>query len=196
MENAHKRKKQPEIVRRALLDEAAKLAVNEGLGAVTVQAVSVAAGVTKGGLMHHFPSKQELIDALFKDLLNSVGTDLDERIAYDETAYGSFTRAYIDAVLEMGWEGGFSPMAPLSILMLTDAGLRDMWTVWFNARLRRHDATDGDVRLALARFAADGIWLADLAGIEIPNRGVLRERLMEATRPYPETSAKQDTNVT
>lgn len=195
MENAHKRKKQPELVRRALLDEAAKLAVSGGLGAITVQAVSAAAGVTKGGLMHHFPSKQTLVDALFQDLLDSVGTDLDERIELDETPYGSFTRAYVDAVLEMGWEGGFSPMAPLSILMLTDDDLRAKWSAWFNDRLRRHDPTDGDIRLALVRLAADGIWLADLSGIDIPNRGELRERLVDATQPPTDASPKQDTGI-
>jgi hypothetical protein len=49
MGNAYTRIKQPELVRRALLDHAAKLAVEQGLAAVTVQAVSDAAGVTKGG---------------------------------------------------------------------------------------------------------------------------------------------------
>lgn len=182
MDNPHKRKKQPEQVRRALLDAAAKLAVEEGLSAVTVQAVSDAAGVTKGGLMHHFPSKQALVEALFQDLLDTVGFDLDERMADDETAHGSFTRAYVDAVLEMGWEGQFSAMAPLSILMLTDAKLRAMWSTWFNDRLKRHDATDGGMTFALAHLAADGIWLADLGGIDIPNRGELREHLIEWTR--------------
>ncbi len=48
MATAYNRKKQPELVRRTLLDCAAKLALEQGLAAVTVQAVSHAAGVTKG----------------------------------------------------------------------------------------------------------------------------------------------------
>jgi AcrR family transcriptional regulator len=68
-DNAYSRKKQPEQVRRALLDCAAQLAVENGLSAVTLQAVAEAAGVTKGGLLHHFASKQILIEAVFANLL-------------------------------------------------------------------------------------------------------------------------------
>ena len=63
MTNAHERKKQPEVVRRNLLDCAAKLAAEQGVAALSVQAVADAAGVTKGGLFHHFPSKQVLLEA-------------------------------------------------------------------------------------------------------------------------------------
>ncbi|MBP8939478.1 MAG: helix-turn-helix transcriptional regulator, partial [Agrobacterium sp.] len=62
MTNAHERKKQPEIVRRSLLDCAAKLAADQGVAALSIQAVADAAGVTKGGLFHHFASKQALLE--------------------------------------------------------------------------------------------------------------------------------------
>ena len=58
MVNAHHRKKQPEQVRRTLLDCAARIAAEQGIANVTVQAVAEAAGVTKGGLFHHFPEQK------------------------------------------------------------------------------------------------------------------------------------------
>ena len=67
MNNAHQRPKEPVRVRRALLDAAQQIAVAQGLQNVTVQAVAQAAGVTKGGLLHHFASKQRLLDALFAE---------------------------------------------------------------------------------------------------------------------------------
>ena len=118
MDNAYQRKKQPEAVRRALLDQAARLAVEEGLAAVTVQAVSDAAGVTKGGFIHHFPSKQALIDAVFEELLDTLSDDLDRRLAADPQPYGSFTRAYVESVFELGLGAGWiveisnAPSAP------------------------------------------------------------------------------------
>ena len=66
MPEAHKRVKDPQAVRRRLMDEAKKLAIESGISAITVQAVASAAGVTKGGFLHHFPSKQALIDAIFR----------------------------------------------------------------------------------------------------------------------------------
>lgn len=186
MENAHKRKKQPLAVRRALLDEVTQLAVTRGLQAVTVQAVADAAGVTKGGFMHHFPHKQALIDTLFAELLAQLGQELDEFIAADPEPYGAFTRAYVQATLALDWEGSANPVASLSVLMLTDATLREAWAQWFNARLRYHHATDGSLELVIVRLAADGIWLADIARLELPDRTGLEQHLI--ARTYPPTS--------
>lgn len=179
------RKKQPEIIRRALLDEAARLAVAQGLAAVTVQAVADAAGVTKGGFMHHFPSKQALIDAVFHHLLDVIDGELDRRIAADPEPHGAFTRAYLEIVFDAGHDDYAGPWAPLSISMLTDAALRALWAQWFEARLARHHATDGDMALTVVRLAADGIWLADIAGIELADRTMLRNQLLLASRSVP-----------
>ena len=181
-ESGYTRKKQPEVVRRALLDQAARLAVEEGLASVTVQAVADAAGVTKGGFLHHFPSKQALIDAVFRELLDLIDRELDARIAADPEPYGSFTRAYVEAIFEMALSVNGGPWAPLSISTLTDPDLRDLWAAWFQARLERHGATDGDLRLTIVRLAADGVWLADLGRIALPGSEALRAELLAATQ--------------
>lgn len=49
MSKAHHRKKHPEAVRQQLLDVAAKLSLEKGPASVTLDAVSQAAGVSKGG---------------------------------------------------------------------------------------------------------------------------------------------------
>ena len=65
MSTAHHRKKQPLFVRQQLLEVAARLASEKGMTAVTLDAVSGASGISKGGLLHHFPSKNMLLEALF-----------------------------------------------------------------------------------------------------------------------------------
>jgi len=45
MENAYKRKKQPELIRRALIEQAARITLEEGLSKVTFQAVAEAVGI-------------------------------------------------------------------------------------------------------------------------------------------------------
>lgn len=179
------RKKQPEVVRRALLDQGARLAVEEGLASLTVQAVADAAGVTKGGFLHHFPSKQALIDAVFGELLQDLEREIVERVRVDPQPYGSFTRAYIEAVFDMASEEHGGPWATLSITMLTNAGLRDLWAEWFKAQLERYQATDSDVHLTIARLAADGVWLADLGNVPIPEREQVRRVLLKQTYKTP-----------
>lgn len=181
MENAYKRKKQPELVRRALLDHAARLAVEQGLAVVTVQAVSDAAGVTKGGFLHHFPSKQALITAVFEELLGAIDQDLDRRVEADNERYGVFTRAYLNAVFDIGVDAGGGSWASLSMSWLTDPNLRALWAKWFEDRLAQHRDTDGDVKLAIVRLAADGLWLSDLAGIAVDGRERLHAELLQST---------------
>ncbi|MBW8284343.1 MAG: TetR/AcrR family transcriptional regulator, partial [Rhizobium sp.] len=117
-DNAYSRKKQPEQVRRALLDCAATLAVENGLSAVTLQAVADAAGVTKGGLLHHFASKQILVEAVFAGLLAELGREIDGYMTADDEAYGRFTRAYVRAAFADHELGLRSPWAALSVSLI------------------------------------------------------------------------------
>ncbi|MBP2298468.1 TetR/AcrR family transcriptional regulator [Azospirillum picis] len=164
MINAYERKKQPAVVRRSLLDHGAQLCMLHGVASLTLQAVAEAAGVTKGGLLHHFRSKQELVEAIFEDLLASFDAGLEEAMAGDPEPHGRFTRAYIHETLDLIDDGRFSPWAALTMAMLADAGLRHRWADWLQQRLERHRITDGAPSLQIVRYAADGLWLASLIG--------------------------------
>jgi AcrR family transcriptional regulator len=47
-----------------LLDAAEEVVLKRGIGALTLEAVAAEAKVSKGGLLHYFPSKDKLIEAL------------------------------------------------------------------------------------------------------------------------------------
>lgn len=96
MTEAHRRKKQPEQVRQQLLEVAARLSHEQGVAGITLDAVSQAAGVSKGGLLHHFPNKLALLDGLFDDLVTRFDREIEAAMARDPVAKGRFTRAYID----------------------------------------------------------------------------------------------------
>ena len=181
MKNAHERKKQPEIVRRSLLDCAAKLAAEQGVAALSVQAVADAAGVTKGGLFHHFPSKQALLEAVMTDLLAALDAEIDDLVSQDCEAFGSFTRAYVNAVFsDRGRQ-----WAAISVSMVGEPSLRRMWNSWIEGRLARHKETDDGVVLEMVRLAADGIWFADLLaddGKAGGDRAALRARMIAQTK--------------
>lgn len=182
---ANQRKKEPEAVRQRLLDCAAHILVERGLAELTVQAVAEAAGVTKGGLMHHFPSKQRLIEAVFVELLRGLDAEMDASMAEESTEYGCFTRAYVRSVFHVQSPAGPDAFAALSISMVTDPGLRRAYGEWLRARLARHRDTDGDPSLQLVRYAADGVWLADLLdqdGDPPIDRPALLSQMLDLTR--------------
>jgi AcrR family transcriptional regulator len=159
--SAHHRKKQPDQVRRALLDCAAQIAAEQGAAAITIQAVAERAGVTKGGLLHHFDSKQALLAAVFADLLEQMDREIDRSMDQDPTPRGRFTRAYIKACFGDRLLGTRSLWAALSVAIVSEPALRALWSAWLDRRMARHSDTDGDAHFVVIRLAADGIWLAD-----------------------------------
>ncbi|MFD1330645.1 TetR/AcrR family transcriptional regulator [Methylopila musalis] len=183
MSDAHRRRKLPAEVRAQVLDVAAALCVERGLSAMTLEAVARRAGVSKGGLLHHFPSKQALLEGLSDELLADFDRRIDAFAAEDPEPRGRFARAYLLASVAFegepcGWNG-------LAALMMGDASLRVRWTDWMEARLARPDAAEATAELAIVRFAADGLWLSDLMGASAalrPRRAALIDALLALTR--------------
>lgn len=172
--SGYRRRKAPEQVRAALLNEAAAIAIELGIAGLTLQAVARAAGVTKGGLLHHFPSKDALIDALIGATFAAYDAALIAMMAEDPVPRGRFTRAYIRACLpDTGAsaqiahaEGEAAPPPSLHLMaaLWTDPRLRKEWYERMAALEARHAETDAEPALKLLRFAADGIWIAATDG--------------------------------
>ncbi len=166
MSIAHHRRKRPELVRQQLLDVAARLSLENGVAGVTLDAVSQAAGVSKGGLLHHFPNKMALLDGLFDDLTLKFDQAIDEEMRGDPVAHGRFSRAYLSAVLSLGEEGRDHAEAQgwqvLTMALLAEPTLRNRWRQWVTERADEFVGTDSSTNCLLVRMAADGLWLADL----------------------------------
>ncbi|KPQ05652.1 MAG: transcriptional regulator, TetR family [Rhodobacteraceae bacterium HLUCCA12] len=83
--------------RRKLLDAAERIARSEGPAAMSLDAVAAAAGVSKGGLLYHFPSKSRLLEALVDDYLARFDSTLQD---HERTGRpNAVIRAYIQHFL-------------------------------------------------------------------------------------------------
>ncbi|EAC1130208.1 TetR/AcrR family transcriptional regulator [Salmonella enterica subsp. enterica] len=178
MSMAHQRKKDPEKVRLKLIESARKLAMENGLAGVNVEAVAAEAGVSRGELVHHFPNKQVLVDSVFRHMLLEFESELENYMSNDPEPYGRFTRAYIRSVFD---SEAHSQWGPLWIATATDPQLRLTWGEWFNTQVLRHNETD--LLLENARFAADGVWMGQMYGVVPGHPEALRKHLINMTTP-------------
>ena len=64
-----------------LLDAAERLVLEMGAGHLTLDAVAKFAGVSKGGLLYHFPSKDALLEAMLTRHVNDVEAQVAARVA-------------------------------------------------------------------------------------------------------------------
>lgn len=182
MASAYERKKEPALVRRRLLEHGARLCVEHGVAGLSLQAVADTAGVTKGGLLHHFPTKQALVDAIFDELLQSFEGRVRQLMDADPERFGRFTRAYINATLELLGGEEVVQWSALMMSSVTEPRLKQRWADWLDGQLKQNKQTDSAPALELARYAADGIWLAALLGQGAPPSKALRQALLGLTR--------------
>lgn len=195
MSLAHSRRKQPELVRRAILDCANRIIAERGTAELSIQAVADAAGVSKGGVFHHFPNRQALILAMLQDLLDQSDEQIDTLMTADPVAYGRFTRAYIRMILLDDDPEKIRATTALIQITLFAPDTGTLWTNWLKDRLIRHADTDNDPALEIARLAADAAWLTARTQDILPDHDApdllrnrlpaLTDRLVAMTCPAP-----------
>jgi AcrR family transcriptional regulator len=71
-----------------------------GLPAATLSAVCKRAGISKGGLMHHYPSKESLVDAFLSRSADQCLAETSAHLATVERGEGRRTKAYVNFVLK------------------------------------------------------------------------------------------------
>jgi AcrR family transcriptional regulator len=174
-----------ERTRRSILDAAERVLSERGVS-VSIADIAAAAGVTKGGLMHHFPSRMALIEAVTEYVTARMWEEVHAHIDISENRAGKFTRGYVRAMT-----GGSdyltrlsnptSPMASAATTPELDALYeRDA------QRLNAAFAADGlpHARTLAIRFAADG--LAAAIGspyLTTDDLEAAREELLALTEP-------------
>jgi AcrR family transcriptional regulator len=67
--------------RERLLDAAERVVVESGATHLTLDAVAKSAGVSKGGLLYHFPSKEALLEGMVTRHFREVDAEVDKRLA-------------------------------------------------------------------------------------------------------------------
>ncbi len=171
-----------------LLDAAAVVVRDVGAAKLSLDRVAHAAGVSKGGLLYHYPTKQALIAAMLDRTLARADHQLHELADQNDRTSGSFAQAYLDYVRSGQPDELDSATGIFASAALDDGDLgpaQAQFSTWQN-RLIDEDGIDPTVAL-LARVVGDGLWLIDLFGLAPPTkeqRGLLID-LIEDLLPEP-----------
>jgi AcrR family transcriptional regulator len=175
-------------LRDRLLDAAELVVARDGVISLTLDAVAKEAGVSKGGLLYHFPTKSALVVAVVERLASACDCETGKAIdASDDIGPGRFTRAYLTARLDPPDPKDM----PIHTALLAAAGTDPQYLEPFR---RRHvewqkrlqeDGIDPAVA-TIVRLAIDGVCLGTMLGMPVP-QGQLRQdvidQLMAMTQP-------------
>lgn len=145
----------PPAAREAVLDAFERLIIADGERAATLDATARAAGVSKGGLLYHFGSKQALVTGLVERLLRLVDDDLARIDDAPDGAISYFLRSSLD--IETALDHTF-----VAILRLAQGGDREAVRALDEAEARWLENLTGhvgDPTLALAvTLMGDGLY--------------------------------------
>ena len=178
-------KRQSDITRRSLLAAARSIVAHQGAINFTLEAVAQAAGVSKGALLHHFPTKKALVEAMVRDLVDRFQASCEALAANDPDAKGRSARAYVRAIAAQTAEDS-EYFTAMSMAFLSDMSLMHIWRTGVAEALKVDACENTDPSDALiVRLAADGIWASDLYNtytLESARRKQILDKLVAMTR--------------
>lgn len=182
--------------RSLILDAAVRVTEQGGITSLTLESVAEEAGLTKGGLMYHFHTREELLAAVHQHLaeawMSQLATELGKPV--EDSTEQDRTAAYVHT----GFRSGASK-ADLAF-MLESVVNPEHAQVWSDlmAQWAPHPVSSNtaELDLFLARLATDGFWLYEaITGRRLAPRvrEALHRRITDLTKlPHPDQQAPRD----
>jgi AcrR family transcriptional regulator len=151
--------------RDSILDAAEQLIARAGVQHLTIGRVAEEAGVSRGGLFYHFPSKEVLVQAMLQRMVEGWKRALAEQMAQDPEPRGRLTRAYARLVLFQvdGRTGATGAVVGALIAGLAfDPRLLDPLQSQLREWQAQSEAELDPATAAVVRLATHALWTNDL----------------------------------
>ena len=149
-----------DVVHDRILDAAEGLILTRGVAGFTLDGVAQAAGVSKGGLLYHFRSKDSLISGMQRRMASRMAETLREARAGSEPVLQAFVRH-----LRRDYERGGRSFAPLLLAREREEPCEELRSLM--ACIARESGGDGK-GATLLLLAALGLMLSSLARLPCP----------------------------
>jgi len=164
MENPYKRKKEPELNKQVILDAAAEIGATADWHQVTFQAIADKTGLSKGGIIHHFRNKEELLDELVRQSL----AELTEWIQEEKksTNKESSSMSYLRFVVKKSDDLHYQRVMKIIMqAVLINEHYRKGWDEWFSSQMDADIKGDENPNNLIIALVADGLWYAGNLGV-------------------------------
>jgi len=148
-----------------ILLAAAKIVKEQGIFNLTLEATAAKAGISKGGLLYHFPSKEALVKGMVEHLAQNYEYKVAANVERSVVEKGKWTKSYVDATFNnnnenMDMQAGLLAAKAVNTELLNP--IRELFSKWQSEI--EHDGID-PIKATIIRLATDGIWLSELFDI-------------------------------
>ncbi|KAA3656710.1 MAG: TetR/AcrR family transcriptional regulator [Chloroflexi bacterium] len=166
--------------RELIFEACGRILQREGLTNLTLSAVSVEAGLSKGGLLYHFPTKESLVKGLFEYHNDKFDTRMKVIAKEEKEETGDWLRAYVRASMEQIIDpDSINLYASLYAAGEEFVSAHQMLQRKFADWQQQIEASLPDPTWAtLLRFAVDGLWFAEMHKYAPPEQDQ-RQKIVE-----------------
>jgi AcrR family transcriptional regulator len=182
-----KKSKAGSTTRTDLLRAASQIVIEKGVDALTLDAVAKQAGMSKGGLLYHFPNKEALMKGMVEHLVQDFEAVLQTEFEQDDapSSPGQWMRAYIRATVHCSQES-LALIARLTSIAADSPSLLEAVKTC-DQKWRQRIETSGldPTKASIILLAADGLWFAEMFQIGTvaePRLTQVVEMLLDMTR--------------
>lgn len=172
--------------RETVLNAAAQIIAQHGFSAFTIEAVAQEAGVTKGGVLHHFPSKEALINGLIDQVILMFNTRLQEELQTEpDDAPGRWLRAYIRTVFLVRYDDKNLLPALAAAVAAEHQILARIRRSFEGSQLAAEQDGTNPVLSTIIRLAVDGMVFARALNVDVLDQAQSRrvyDELLGLTR--------------
>jgi len=188
-----KKSKSRSATREALVRAANQVLIDKGVEALTLDAVAQQAGVSKGGLLYHFPNKDALMGGMVEQLIQDFEAVLQTEFDQDDApgTPGQWVRAYIRATLRFSKQS-LALIARLSSITADSPNLLEAAKVYDQQSRQRLETSGIDpTKATIIVLAIDGLWLSEVfqfGTLEEPRLTQVVETLLDMTRTTQQVS--------
>lgn len=158
-----------------ILDAVGQVVLEKGFESLTLDAVAQQAGVSKGGLLYHFPSKKNLIEAMIQRHI----AEVDVSLAYElEKNGGDYLSAYIRASFVFNPQRNKISFALLATVANDPDLLKPLRARFYKMQSEIAAAASSPELGTIIRLALDGLWISDVFDYAPPSQE-MREKMAE-----------------
>jgi AcrR family transcriptional regulator len=174
--------------RSQILDAAVTLVATAGVDALTFDRLAEATGISKGGILYHFPTKHDLLLNLVAESAVRFEALWDTIAARDPVVPGRQARAYLDAYVAITRASAATNInVALLAAAASDPTVMKPYVEAYE-RWQERLANDGidEATATVLRLVSDGLWATDLFHLPRLDDGLLDgivERLRLMTTP-------------
>ncbi|NEQ47985.1 MAG: TetR/AcrR family transcriptional regulator [Leptolyngbya sp. SIOISBB] len=173
--------------RQHLIQSAIQILIEQGNDALTLDAVTRVAEISKGGLLYHFPNKEALVVGIIQHLIDTFNQEIEVELEKESgNEPGKWLRAYIRATFHSA-QVPFALLAGIFAAYSTSLSSESMQQIEAQVESWRQQIYNCGLDLVQANLvylASEGLWSTEMLGTNFDDPSIREktlERLIEMT---------------